>query len=354
MFPYWAVFAVFAFAAALEKPWPEGTRAPPLPFAVTGVFLTLYIGLRYWVGGDWIEYNAQLAESAYLSFDQVIHAQDPAYGVLNLIASRLGLSIWFVNLVCAAPFSWGLIRLARTQPRPWLIMVLAVPYLITVVAMGYTRQAVAIGLAMAAIADVIRGATVLRPIAYIALATLFHKTALILLPLLSIATGASLVWTIAAVPPALYGLFQTFLAPSLEHLVAGYIDTQYSSSGAAIRVALVMLGGIVFLTYRGRLRFTDREAGLMRNLSFGGIGCLALLFALPSSTVVDRLALYLIPLELLVLARIPDVAVSDGVGKALVIGLAFAVLYVWLMHGSFSGAWIPYRNYLFELPRATL
>jgi hypothetical protein len=351
LFPYWAVFALFALAAAVEKPWSEGTRSRPLLFIATGVMLTIYIGLRFWVGGDWIEYQAEFAYAAYLSVGYVIHAQDPAYGLLNLLGQRLGTGIWFVNLICAAVFTWGLIRLVRTQARPWLVLLLSVPYLITVVAMGYTRQAVAIGLAMAAMADVINGASVIRPIGYIFVATLFHKTALVLLPLLAIATGASALWTLATVPPAVYGLFQTFLAPSLEHLVAGYIDTQYASSGAAIRVALVLVGAVVFLGFKNQLGFSDRESSLFRNLSLGGFACLILLFFLPSSTVVDRLALYLIPLQILVLARVPGTLVSDGLGKVLVIGLAAAVLFVWLTMGSFSSVWIPYRNFIWEAYR---
>jgi hypothetical protein len=354
LFPYWAVFALFALADAVEKPSSEGTRSRPLLFTAAGVLLTLYIGLRYWVGGDWIEYQSEFAFAAYTPLAQALKEQDPAYQVLNWLGQRMGLGIWFVNLICAAIFTWGLIRLARTQPRPWLVLLLSVPYLITVVAMGYTRQAVAIGLAMAAMADVISGASVLRAIAYIAVATVFHKTALVLLPLLAIATGASGLWTLATVPPAVYGLFQTFLAPSLGHLVAGYLDTQYASSGAAVRVALVLVGALTFLAFRGRLGFSDRESSLLRNLSLASFVCLALLFFLPSSTVVDRLALYLIPLQVLVLARAPSTLVSDGVGKALVIALSAAVLYVWLIHGSFSSTWIPYRNYLIEVYKGTV
>ncbi|MBV9528573.1 EpsG family protein [Sphingomonas sp.] len=354
MFPYWAVFALFALAAAVEKPWSEGTRTRPLAFLATGIFLTLFIGLRYWVGGDWIEYQAWFDMAAYTPLANTLGEQDPAYQFLNWFGQRMGVGIWFVNLVCAVVFTWGLLRLARTQPRPWMVMLLSVPYLITVVAMGYTRQAVSIGLAMAAMADVINGARVIRAIGYIAVATFFHKTALVVLPLLALATGESVLWTLATVPLAVYGLFQTFLAPSLDHLVAGYLDTQYASSGAAVRVSLVMLGAIIFQLYRGSLGFTDRESILMRNLSLGAYACLALLFILPSSTVVDRLGLYLIPLELLVLARVPSNLVSEGIGKACVMALAFAVLFVWLTQGSFSGAWIPYRNYLVELYQGTL
>ena len=77
--------------------------------------------------------------------------------LLNWFAGRNDLGIWFVNTVCGAIFSYGLIAFARSQPRPWLALVVAVPYLIIVVAMGYTRQAAAIGFAMLGLVQLSKG-----------------------------------------------------------------------------------------------------------------------------------------------------------------------------------------------------
>ena len=68
--------------------------------------------------------------------------------LLNWFAGQNELGIWFVNTICGGIFSYGLIAFARSQPRPWLALAVAVPYLIIVVAMGYTRQAAAIGFVM--------------------------------------------------------------------------------------------------------------------------------------------------------------------------------------------------------------
>ena len=68
--------------------------------------------------------------------------------LLNWFAGQNELGFWFVNTVCGGIFSYGLIAFARSQPRPWLALAVAVPYLIIVVAMGYTRQAAAIGFVM--------------------------------------------------------------------------------------------------------------------------------------------------------------------------------------------------------------
>ena len=52
-----------------------------------------------------------------------------------------------------------------------------------VVAMGYTRQLIAIGILMAGLASLGRGGSVIRFALYVALAALFYKIAVLVLPL---------------------------------------------------------------------------------------------------------------------------------------------------------------------------
>jgi hypothetical protein len=66
-----------------------------------------------------------------------------------------------------------------------------------------------------------------------------------------------------------------------------------------------------------------------------------------SSTAVDRLAHYLIPLQLFVGARLPDtrlMGLSPTSWTQLLTGLSLAVLTVWLFFAANSYAWVPYRN----------
>jgi len=338
----------------LERPPSAEGRRSLLALVFAGLFLTLFIGLRYKVGGDWTEYQDALWRGGFRTLGDTFAIRDPAYETLNWAAAHLGLGIWAVNIVCGGIFVWGLLRLARTQPRPWMVVFLAVPYLITVVAMGYTRQAVAIGIVMASFAAAISGGSIVRSIVYIAIGTLFHRTTIVVLPLLSLATGQRRVWNLLAVIPALYGLYAIFVAPSLGNLVHGYLEEEYSSSGAAIRVALVVVPATIFLLFRKRLGFGDRERVLWLSLSIAAFACLVLLFVLPSSTVVDRLALYALPLQIVILARVPSALISEGFGRALLVTYGAAVLFVWLTYGSHSDLWIPYRNYIAEIYRGTV
>ena len=68
-----------------------------------------------------------------------------------------------------------------------------------------------------------------------------------------------------------------------------------------------------------------------------------------SSTAVDRLALYLIPLQLFVGSRLPDThtfGINPRKWNQLLILFLLAVLLVWLFFAGHSYAWLPYRNLL--------
>jgi hypothetical protein len=65
-----------------------------------------------------------------------------------------------------------------------------------------------------------------------------------------------------------------------------------------------------------------------------------------ASTAVDRVALYLIPLQLFVFARLPDLARTTQTRTAVVVGIVFyyaAVQYVWLNYATHAQYWTPYQ-----------
>lgn len=105
-----------------------------------GTILTLFIGLRHEVGGDWFGYLPYLTRAEGLSLEEVFVFGDPGYNALNWLFASYSWGIYGVNLVSAAIFSAGLVVFCRAQPRPWVALCIAIPYLVIVVAMGYSRQ----------------------------------------------------------------------------------------------------------------------------------------------------------------------------------------------------------------------
>jgi hypothetical protein len=281
-----------------------------------------------------------------MEFDEVLAYGDPGYMLLNWFAGRNNLGIWFVNTVCGAIFSYGLIAFARSQPRPWLALVVAVPYLIIVVAMGYTRQAAAIGFAMLGFVQLSKG-SFFRFALCIALAATFHKTATMLLPLAALSSTKSRLWILVWTAAIFWLLYSTFLEKDIDKLIEGYVEAEYSSEGAAIRVAMNALPAIVFLLYRRSFALGPSEQKLWTYISLISLGAVAALVLTPSSTAVDRLALYSMPIQLFVWSRLPDV-IGRGAPAVIVYGCVIyssLVLVTWLLFAGHSPYWLPYQLY---------
>lgn len=310
--------------------------------------LVLMIGWRHEVGGDWLTYVDYVNIAANDTFGDALGHPDPAYSLLNWLGATMGGGMYLVNLVCAIFFSLGLLKFCLVQPRPWLAVTVAVPYLITVVAMGYTRQGVAIGLAMMAIVA-LEQKKILQFALWIVLAATFHKSAIILMPLAVLANTKRRIFTLLWVSISGFLLFVLMLQAQLDSLVDNYIQDEMQSSGAAIRVVMNVVPAILFLVFRKRFQMSSEHLSFWTWMSWGALLFVVALNISPSSTAVDRVALYLIPLQLFVLARLPNVlGRRDGknaVWVYTVVVYSALVLFVWLTYANTAYAWLPYQFY---------
>lgn len=305
------------------------------------------IGLRHEVGGDWFNYISHI-DMVAAPLQEALSEGDPAYSLLNWLAAETGLGVYFVNTVCAVLFAWGLVAFCRAQPRPWLALAVAVPYLVTVVAMGYTRQGTAIGLAMLGLVALSDRKT-LRFVVFVLLAAAFHKSAVILMPLAILAGTKRRIWTAFWVGLSSLLFYVLLLQESVEVLKINYLEAEYQSQGAAIRVAMNAVPAVLFLWFRRRFVMPQAERTFWIWMSLVALVFVVLLAVSPSSTAVDRVALYWIPLQLFVLSRLPDaIGKPNGLNGLLVKGVvaySAAVLFVWLFFADHAFAWLPYQFY---------
>jgi hypothetical protein len=341
---YWAIFAFFAIGSFFDARLPPdmGRRRPI--WVLGGLIIALMIGLRYEVGADWRTYEFIFSRVAYLDLGRAMKIGDPAYQAVNWIVQQWGGEVYWVNFVCAALFTWGLFRLARVQPYPWLAVLVAIPYMVIVVSC-YTRQGAALGILMAGLASLIRGGSLARFIAYACIAAAFHRTAVALIPLVVFSRPRNRVFNIIGGIAACYALYDTFLADSMDDFVANYIETKYSSQGAVIRIAMETLSACLFLFRRKAFGFPEEEDRLWYYFSLASFVALVSLVITPSSTAVDRLSLYLMPLQLVILSRLPFVYTTRRFGVALVAMYSFAVQFVWLNFAVHAKYWLPYQIY---------
>lgn len=360
MLSYWFLFAFFAagamFAHSDRSRVHAGAnaairRSEQIPFHylfIAGAVVTiLMIGLRYRVGADWWNYLAIFANAHRYSLSTAMQNGDPGYQLFNWLAQYLGLEIWSVNLVAAAVFGWGLYRLCSVQPSPWLAFAVAVPYMVVVVAMGYTRQSMALGVLMAGLAKQTRGGSIFSFAVYVAVAATFHKTAVFVFPVVAVSARGSKLLNFIIMIFATFWLYSYFLGDSMDSFVTAYLDRGYDSQGAGIRIAMNLVPAAVLWMFRGKLGFEPHEYSIWRNFSIAALGLAILLFVLPSSTAVDRMSLYLMPLQIAVLTRVALLGESRIPGTAAVLTYLFTVQFVWLNFATHAHYWVPYQFYPF-------
>ena len=353
MWPYWILFLIPAYfavsrleARSLMTPFPQRVCWSDV-WLVCYVCLVLMVGLRHKVGGDWLPYIEMLNSYRDTETDR-FQFQDPAFELFNRLAVWSGTGIYFLNLLSALIFSWGLLVFCRSQPRPWLALVVAVPYLVTVVAMGYTRQSVAIGVAMVGMVALGQGSA-FRFMLWIAFAALFHKSAIILIPMSVLASTRRRMFTLLWVAVVGFTLFVLLFQEAASFLIGGYLESEYQSAGAEIRIAMNALPGVLFLLFRNRFQLSHEQRSFWTWMAWGALLLVVLLKLSPSSTAVDRVALYWIPLQLFVLSRLPNVlGKRDGknaVWVYTVVAYSALVHFVWLVYADTAFAWLPYQFY---------
>lgn len=341
MLPYWILFLIPAAGVLAQR-----RLAPSAKTAVwwlVGGLFALAIGLRHEVGGDWGAYLSYLYRAADMSLMEVLLHGDPGYYLLNWVVAQLGGNIYWVNLACGAILMAGVVAFARRQPLPWLALLVAVPYLVIVVGMGYSRQAVALGFVLLGL--VALGDSRLRVfVIWVLIGAAFHKSAVLMLPVAGLAAShnrlLSLAWIGAA---SLIGGY-LFLFDSVDALWTNYVEADYQSQGGLIRVLMNAIPAVLYLGLRKYLALKESERRLWWWMSLLAIACIPLVVI--SSTATDRVALYLIPLQLFVFSRLHTM-VHDTLWRAyIVLGVLVyytAVLAVWLFFAHHAFAWLPYQ-----------
>jgi hypothetical protein len=196
-------------------------------------------------------------------------------------------------------------------------------------------------------------------ITWVALATTFHHTAAILLPLGYFATPRRSGWagrivagaTIALAAFVAYDQVFRAQADALTNIYV--VSKRYQSSGALVRSLMGVVAAIVFFLNRREWAVQWDDRGLWATFSIATIAIAG--YTQVSSTAADRMGLYLIPLQIIVFARLPVLCRAPAKKRLFVNGalaLYTMTLVVWLHFGQFaSELWLPYKSLIFfEVP----
>lgn len=350
MLIYWTMFAVPALGA-LVGDRASNRRQVRIALGLLIVFLTVVVGFRYQVGTDWTNYEQLVEATRFETLLTAMSFGDPAYSLLSWISTHVGLGQLVPNFVCGSLLLFGIWRFARRQANSWLVIAAAVPYLVIVVGMGYVRQAAAIGLILIALNRLEDGA-VKHCVKWIVLAALFHVTAVCILPLVALAVVRKNLW--AAVPVFVVGaaLYPLLFASRLETFSDTYVETDIESSGVLPRLVMGLASTLVFFAWRRRFLLSPLMRSFWTYIGLATIAAGLLVLFVPGSTIIDRVALYFIPLQLFVVGNSGSAVAATGRGRFMFDAmwlLAYASsMFVWLNYATHSVDWVPYRLYPLE------
>jgi len=318
------------------------------------LILILYIGARFQIGGDWIQYLYTLEVKDYSKFSISSLHQDPLYEILVYVLYNLNLSVLSLNLICASVFAYGLSKFALRQPSPWLVMTIASSYFIVAVGMGYTRQSFAIGISMLIINALIDRKLIIAIILYI-IGSFFHIS-IILFGIVFLAylskINSLLKFTFFCVTFILiFFIFSIVSYERILNLVDFFIieaNEMYYSGGALIRLTINFICAILFLVFANYFTTDLIEKRIYFFISVSVIILFFLSFNL--SVFADRLNLYFNILQFFVLSRLPYIFkkfINIYLIKIPVTVFYLLLLIFWLHLSPYQSSWKPYQSYLF-------
>ena len=325
------------------------------------IFLTLFIGLREEVGGDWIIYQMNYdflfnkILPSKLSLIDYLNTRDKEYFFESLlfISVKYDLSMFFVNIVCAVISIFFLKKFYEYQPNKYLAVIISFPVFILVVLMGFTRQGVACCILFYGIICLF-DKKILSFSLLILLASLFHISALItfffLIPCLRINLKFILIIILLIIISIFIFVYQY---NTIENLIFIYFGENKEShfeipKGAIFRILLVIIPAVIYLIFNKKITSNKNERNVMLFASYASL--FFIIFFVSFTAGIDRIFYYFIFIPIYVLSRLPYIFNSFHLLisiKLLLIVLNFFIMAVWFYMGIHSHLWIPYNNLLF-------
>ena len=304
--------------------------------------LFAFVAFRYKVGCDWSGYFNifQIARNLQITWQTT----EVGFWTANKLLHYYELDYPYINIVAAIAFFLGLHALANRQPNPIGVLALSFPILIMNLAMSGIRQGIAVGFFCFACNAFVETRLV-RFITAIGIGGLFHSSVLFFLVLAPFVRGAYSLGRVAlggllSAP----GIYYFLTSETFDLYSKRYVGSTTEAFGAPFRTGLLALTGIAFVMFLDG-KWKEESLGdykLVKICSYLMIMTFPL--CLYSSVAGDRLGYYLIPVQLMILARLP--LLIQGQYSTAIASIPYAV------GGLFLITWISLSS-LFEVCYST-
>ncbi len=306
-------------------------------------FLSIFIGFRNEIGGDWITYEKFYHTVHNLSFYETLNSS-LVYVYINKIAYYTGTQFVGVNVICALIFMFSLAIFLNNSKNKWLALAISFPIIILILGMGYTRQGLAFSFSLFLI-KALEDKKLLKSIIFIFLAILSHKSALFICSFLLFLS----IWyykkyftlLLSIIIPIFFVFLFWYYYKHLFHFYAGFGQHMYSY-GSLPRSLLILFVAVLFIINKKKFKNMN-EYQIFIYTAFASMIIFLFPFSITTSIVADRLLLYLYPLKLVFIAFADLNDKTMRFITFIISSLYFFYLIIWISFGKNSFSWLPYE-----------
>ena len=314
---------------------------------VCWILTVLLIGFRHEIGTDWPNYMSIWDGQGDSFLSALLHAE-PAYYILMYLVKKMNLTIHWLNLLTSFIAITPVFYFSYRQKNKWIALMSLVTVLFIISYIGYARQAPAIGLSIWATFRFL-DKKFSSCFLILVTASLFHNSAIILIAVFSGFVLLQARGKYRFMVLALAAVIWMSYAQRLADRITSYFDWGLVSMGALPRIVLVDIALIIGIIFRKALFISRFERDFMLYFCCCGILVSSLVFL--DSVMADRLILYWLVIQIVVYGNLSSITVNNDYRVLSLVSIAavnLSVLLVWLVYGTFSRDWIPYKNFLFS------
>lgn len=318
-----------------------------------GGFLLLFMGTRYWVGCDYFGYLSRFNNIGYQGgLSSYFSREEPGFHILNYIVHSFDLGYPWLIFLSSLLILIGYIRFSFLSSRPLMVFALFFPVMIVQLGMSGLRQAIAVSFVVIALVGFSKMKR-FNFVAFVLLASLFHKSAIIFLPLVFLIGKDFSGFKLLSISFFLLPLVGLLLGDRLEVYQNRYVEQIYgesTSGGALIRYFLILIPYGIFFLCRSSVKETSPGIYPLMNL-FMFLTIAVLPLAIFSTTALHRIIYYLMPVSILVFVQCAQYLLKPAF-------LRVSILVPVLVYGVYLVGWfgtsrhadtcyVPYKSELF-------
>ena len=312
--------------------------------------ISLVIGFRHEIGGDWENYLFTFNNSNNYNFLEYLknnYKHSFLYSFNEWVFNNFNFSIHLLNFFCALIFSYGLIIFCKYQKNIYIGMLVSTPVLVISTGMGFTKQSVAIGVMLLTLS---KYKSILKSFLLTLVAMSFHFSSffIVFIHFFERKINKQTILYVAIITL----LAAVFIYDQLLSYIQYYILDKYQgklsylSEGAIYRLFLNSIPSVLFIFFYNKFRIVVYSKFWLL-ISIFNILLFILVVTRPElSSFADRIGLYFLPIQILVFANLEYIISDQKILfriNLITILYYLLILIFWLNFSNHKAFWVPYQ-----------